>query len=202
LLNFFAYVHTQFGVPVQGFQSDNGREFDNLSARSFFESHGVLFRMSCPYTSAQNGKAERIICTTNNVVRSLLFHASVPPFYWAAALGMATHLLNILPTKTLSFSTPHLALFGVQPSYEHLTVFGCKCYLNLSATAAHKLAPLSTLCVFLGYSPHHKGYVCLERHSNRIIILRHVVFDESSFPFAEDSSPPSHETFDFFGGFF
>lgn len=110
---------------------------------------------------------------------------------------MATHLLNILPTKTLSFSTPHFALFGVQPSYEHLRVFGCKCYPNLSATAAHKLAPRSSLCVFLGYSPHHKGYVCLDRHSNRTIISRHVVFDESSFPFAEGLSPPSPEAFDF-----
>jgi histone deacetylase 1/2 len=111
LSNFFTYVHTQFGVPIQGLQSDNGREFDNLSARSFFASLGVLFRMSCPYTSAQNGKAERIIRTTNNVVRSLLFHASVPPSLWVPALAMATHLLNILPTKTLSFSTPPLCSF-------------------------------------------------------------------------------------------
>jgi hypothetical protein len=103
--------------------------------------------MSCPYTSAQNGKAERVIRTTNNIVRSLLFHASAPTF-WVAALNMATHLLNILPTKTLSFSNPHFALFGMQPSYEHLRVFGCSCYPNLSATATHKLAPRSSLCVY------------------------------------------------------
>jgi hypothetical protein len=71
LTNFFAYVRTQFGVTIQGIQSDNGREFDNLAARSFFQSHGVLFRMSCPYTSAQNGKAERIIRSTN----TRTFHA-------------------------------------------------------------------------------------------------------------------------------
>jgi hypothetical protein len=53
--------------------------------------------MSCPYTFAQNGKAERVIRTTNNTVRSLLFHASVPPTFWVAALNMVTHLLNILP---------------------------------------------------------------------------------------------------------
>jgi hypothetical protein len=35
--------------------------------------------MSCPYTSQQNGKAERTIRTTNNVIRTLLFQASMPP---------------------------------------------------------------------------------------------------------------------------
>ena len=33
----------------------------------------------------------------------------MPPSYWAEALSTATLLLNILPTKTLQFSTPHLA---------------------------------------------------------------------------------------------
>jgi hypothetical protein len=79
LSNFFSYVRTQFGVTVQGIQCDNGREFDNSSARTFFLAHSVHLRMSCPYTSPQNGKAERIIRTTNNVIRSLLFQASVPP---------------------------------------------------------------------------------------------------------------------------
>jgi len=95
------------------------------------------------------------------------------------------HLLNILPTKTLQFSTQHFILFGTMPNYEHLCIFGCKCYPNLSAATAHKLAPRSAMCVFLGYSAHHKGYRCLDLSSNRIIISRHIVFDESSFPFAE-----------------
>jgi hypothetical protein len=58
-------------------------------------------------------------------------------------------------------------------------------------------SPLAPPYVFLGYSPHHKGYVCLDRHTNRTIISHHVVFDETSFPFAEDSSPPPAEAFDF-----
>jgi hypothetical protein len=29
-------------------------------------------RMSCPYTSPQNGKAERMIRTTNNIMHTLL----------------------------------------------------------------------------------------------------------------------------------
>jgi len=197
LSDFFAYARTQFGVTVQGIQCDNGREFDNSSSRVFFLANGVRLRMSCPYTSPQNGKAERIIRTVNNTVRSLLFQGSVPPRCWAVTLTTATYLLNILPTKTLNFSTPHLTLFGTPPSYDHLSVFGCKCYPNLSATVANKLSPRSALCVFLGYSPYHKGYICLDRHTNRTIISRHVLFEESSFPFAESFSSPTLTDFDF-----
>ena len=82
LAHFFAYVHTQFGVTVKAVQCDNGREFDNCTSRTFFLTHGIHLRMSCPYTSPQNGKAERIIRSINNVVRSLLFQASLPLSFW------------------------------------------------------------------------------------------------------------------------
>jgi len=127
----------------------------------------------------------------------MLFHASMSPSYWAEALHTATTILIILPTKTLNFSTPHAALYGAAPSYEHLRIFGCTCYPNLSATASHKLAPRSTLCALLGYSSHHKGYRCLDMTSNRVIISRHVIFDEAIFPFAGHSSPPSVVNFTF-----
>ena len=157
--------------------------------------------MSWPYTSAQNGKAERIIRSTNNIIRSLLFQASMPPSYWVEALATATYLLNILPTKTLQFVTPHFALHGKLPSYDHLRVFGCVCYPNLSATASHKLAPRSTLCVFLGYSPHHKGYRCLDTVSNRVIISRHVTFDEATCPFSRETPSPTAADFVFLDEF-
>ena len=73
LTHFFSYARTQFGCAIKNVQCDNGREFDNTSARSFFLDHGTLLRMSCPYTSSQNGKAERMIRSVNNVVRSMLF---------------------------------------------------------------------------------------------------------------------------------
>lgn len=95
--------------------------------------------MSCPYTSVQHGKAERAIRSLNNVVRSLLFQASLPPTYWVEALNTTNILLNLLPTKMLRSSTPHQALFGT--TLVNLRVFGCKCYPSLSATIVHKLAP-------------------------------------------------------------
>jgi hypothetical protein len=191
----FAYVLTQFGCTIKTIQCGNGREFDNSASLTFFLTEGVSLRMSCPYTSQQNGKAERMLRTINNVTCSLLFQASMPPCYWADALATATLLINRLPTKTLHMSTPFFALHRTNPSYHDLRAFGCSCYPNLTATTPHKLAPCSTLCAFLGYSPDHKGNRCLDLDTtNRVIISRHVVFDETTFPFwCRQSSPPAHE---------
>jgi hypothetical protein len=152
-----AFVSTQLCNIIKAVHCDNGREFDNTSSRAFFTTNRVILRMSCPYTSPQNSKAECIICTINNMMRFLLFHASIPPRYLVEGLHTTTYFLNCLPTKAINATSPYVALHGVTPSYEHLRVFGCTCYPNLSANTAHKLAPWSTRCVFLGYSVDHKA---------------------------------------------
>ena len=53
------------------------------------------------------------------------------------------------------------------------------------------------MCVFLGYSAHHKGYCCLDLSTNRVIISRHVIFDETTFLFAERNGPSIPANFDF-----
>jgi hypothetical protein len=138
--------------------------------------------MSCPYTSLQNGKVERIIHSVNNVILTLLIQASLSGRYWVEELHIATYMLNHLSTTAIQAACPHIALFGSAPSYEHLRVFGCTCYPNTAATALHKLSARSTRCVFLGYSVDHKGYRCLDLSTNCLIVSRHVVFDEDSFP--------------------
>jgi hypothetical protein len=123
--------------------------------------------MSCPYTSPQNGHVECIICTTNDVMRSLMFQASIPTAYWAETLHVVTYLLNLCPTKTLAFATPHFTLFGTHPDLSHLCVFWCKYYPNLLATAPNKLVPRSSICLFIGYPSEHKR-LPLSRFSNKL----------------------------------
>jgi transposase InsO family protein len=70
--------------------------------RLLLSSLGIQLRLSCPYTSQQNGKAERILRTTNDCVRTLLIHSAAPLALWAEALATATYLIN---RRTRSSST-------------------------------------------------------------------------------------------------
>jgi histone deacetylase 1/2 len=115
--------------------------------------------------------------------RSLLIHAGMPPAYWVEALATATHLINRRPCHTSGALTPFQLLLGEPPSYNHLRVFGCLCYPNQTAITPHKLSVRSTPCAFLGYPSDHRGYRCLDLQTRRVITSRHVVFDETQFPF-------------------
>ncbi|KAI3669791.1 hypothetical protein L6452_41198 [Arctium lappa] len=145
--------------------------------------HGLLFRFSCPQTSSQNGRDERMIRRLNDIIRALLIHAHLPPTFWVEALHTAAYLHNILPTKRLNFFTPTFALYLRHPTYDHLRVFGCACYPNSSATQPHKLHTHSVRCIFLGYPPDFRGYRCFDPTTGKVTISRHVTFDEKTFPY-------------------
>jgi histone deacetylase 1/2 len=195
IINFFAYARTQFRLPIKNIQADNGTEFVNKTLTCFLTAQGTHLRLSCLYTSPQNGKAERVLRTLNNVTRTLLIHSHMAASYWAENLATTTYLLNRRPCSAIQHAVPFQFLHGKPPDYTYLRVFGCLCYPNLSATAPHKLAPRSTACVFLGYPSSHKRYRCLDLSTRRVIISRHVVFDESSFPFSSESPPLSQLDF-------
>jgi hypothetical protein len=180
-----AYIKTHFHREVKNIQCDNGREYVNGNFQKLCEANGISFRFSCPHTSSQNGKAERKIRSINNIIRTLLVHASLPPNFWHHALQMATYLLNILPNKKLNYQSPLKILFHKDPSYSHLRIFGCLCYPLFPSPTINKLQPRSTPCVFLGYPSNHRGYKCYDLSQNKIILCRHVIFNETEFPFSK-----------------
>ena len=203
LQRFFSYVRTQYNVIIKALQCDNGGEFINSDLRSLFSTNGIVYRFSCPHTSPQNGKAERLLRTTNDIVRTLLIQAKLTPPFWVEALHTATYLLNRLPTKALAAPCPFSALFSKPTAYTLLRTFSCLCYPNLTATMPHKLSHRSAVCVFLGYPSNHRGYRCMDIESRRIIISHHVIFDKTRFPFTPNfsvsnmqqhaSTPPSDD---------
>jgi len=124
---------------------------------------------------------------------AMLYHAKVPLKFWVDAFITANYIINLLPASKLHMDSPYRKLYQQKPSYTHLRVFGCACYPCLRPYAQHKLDPRSLICIFLGYSEKHKGYRCLLPTNGHIYVSRHVVFDESVFPFTSRLPTEYHQ---------
>lgn len=110
-------------------------------------------------------------------------------------------LINLLPAATLGVLSPWFKLYGHHPDLTNLKVFGCAYYPYLKPYTHHKLEHKTKECLFLGYSNISKGYLCLDLHTNHLYTSRHVLFNESKFPFlcfnpssfATIASKPTHD---------
>lgn len=78
--------------------------------------------------------------------------------------------------------SPFEKLYQLKLDYKILKSFGCSCFPNIRPYNTHKFDFHTIKCVFIGYSPIHKGYKCLSS-SGKIYVARDMVFDENTYPF-------------------
>ncbi|XP_060971854.1 retrovirus-related Pol polyprotein from transposon RE1 isoform X2 [Cannabis sativa] len=199
--NFQKQVEKYFCQSIKLFQSDWGGEYRPFS--KLLLSKGILHRKPCPHIHQQNGRIER---KHRHIVESgltLLAQAAMPLHFWWEAFLTATYLLNRMPTPVLKGKSPFQCLFNSTPDYTFLRVFGCACYPHLRPYNSQKLQFRSTKCLFIGYSPEHKGYCCLHP-SGRTYITRNCLFDENEFPYSTlfpESTNSSTDGFEYNNGF-
>ncbi|PKU81159.1 Retrovirus-related Pol polyprotein from transposon TNT 1-94 [Dendrobium catenatum] len=174
---------------IKTLRTDGGTEFVNLAFKNYLLTHGITHQLSCPYTPEQNGLSERKHRHIIETARTLLITASMPNVYWPEAVTTSVYLINRLPSSTIANSTPIELMYNRKPVYRELKVFGCKCYPLSPPQIRNKLMPTAQPCVFLGYSDVFKGYRCLNLNTNKITVSRHVMFHETSFPFATSHVP-------------
>ncbi|CAJ2640052.1 unnamed protein product [Trifolium pratense] len=157
---------------------------------------GIAQQLSCPYTPEQNGLAERKHRHIVETGLTLLFHANIPLKFWVDAFLTSVYLINRLPLSSIGKDTPYFKLFGKHPDYSGLRIFGCQCFPYLKTPGLHKFSRKTASCVFLGYSPLHKGYRCLDSHTHRVYISRHVVFNENYFPYLHHTNSTHSQSYD------
>ena len=114
---------------------------------------------------------------------TLLQTAHLPHKFWFHACDTSIYLINRLPCQLLRLKSPFFLLYGSSPVIHHLRIFGCACFPLLRPYNSNKLQPKTSTCIFLGYAGQYKGYICFSLHTNRIFVSRHVLFDESLFPY-------------------
>lgn len=148
----------------------------------FLNQNGIIFKHSCPYTYHQNGLVERKYKHIIELRLALLAQVNLPfKFVWDA-IHTTVYYINRHPTPVLKLLSPFEKLFKHKPDYSFLKCFGCLCYPYLRDFNKHKSDFHTNKCIFIGYSPSHKGYKCLTS-SGQVHIIRHVIFDENTFPY-------------------
>lgn len=175
-VKFHIMIHTQFQPKIKKVQLGWGGEYRSMS--KLFDNLGILCQILCSNTPQQNGRVERKNKHVVEIGLSLLAQSSMPIPYWPYAFQIATYLINRLPSSLLHYKSPYHLLYFKSSSYSHLNIFYCACFPFLRHYNNNKLQFKSRECVFLKYNSTHKGYICLDPHSNKIHISIHVIFNE------------------------
>ena len=136
-INFQHRVERQFNLKIKGFQSDWGGEFQALT--NYLKEQGIIYRISCPHSPAQNGTTERKHRHIVETALSLMHHASIPHQFWDEAVCTSVYLINRLPTPNLDNKSPFSLVHHQEPDYQLLKSFGCACYPCLRPYANSKL---------------------------------------------------------------
>jgi transposase InsO family protein len=142
---------------VKVVRTDRATEFLNSDLREFFQSERIRDETSAPYTSQQNGRAERFNRSLKEKIRMLLLQAKARQSLWSEALPTAVRLLNLRAIKGKT-TTPYELLFGRKPAVHYLRVFGYLAYIKTHDKDLSAFSPRSEAGMFVGYEPASNAY--------------------------------------------
>ncbi|MBW0548016.1 hypothetical protein O181_087731 [Austropuccinia psidii MF-1] len=168
------YMETLHDRSMKKLVSDRGGEFLNNDFKLLAETEGFVHVFSPPDTPQHNGS-----CLRNH--------------YWAESLNTAVFLSNLIPTPSRLNLSPYTLWTGNPPRIKKLRVFGCKAIVSIPRNHREwKLGPAGEIGVLLGYENDNSAYRILRLSDKKVLISKHVRFDESNFPFSK-TQPQSDE---------
>jgi transposase InsO family protein len=175
--NFRIKAETLTGRKIRRVRTD--RAFESAAWEDYCKSHGIIHEFTAPYSSAQNGLAERAIRTTIDDVRTLLRDSNLSHSYWAEAGAYSIDTRNVIPSRRHPGRIPTEAFSGKRQDISYLRVFGAKCWAKVPiAHGASKLDPRSVECRLLGYASGSGNYKVQDVTSRRVFVSRDVIFEE------------------------
>jgi len=170
------------GRKVRRLRTDHA--YESSAWRDYCLSHGIVHEFTAPYSSAQNGLAERAIRTTIDDVRTLLHDSGLVHSYWAEDASYSVFTRNLIPSRRHPGTIPLQALTGQRQDVSHLRVFGTRCWAKIltvngaQVTGGSKLNPRGVECHFLGYVSGAGNYKVQEVLTCHVPVSWDVVFEE------------------------
>jgi len=170
------------GRKVHRIRTD--RAYEMSAWKDYCQHHGIIHEFTAPYSSAQNGLAERAIHTTMDDVRTLLRDSSLHHSYWAEAASYSVHTRNLIPSRRHPGKIPLQSFTGKRQDVSYLRVFGARCWAKIptvhgsQVTGGSKLDPRGVECRLLGYAGGRGNYKVQDVESNQVFVSRDVVFEE------------------------
>ena len=166
----------QTGDKLRVLVTDNG-ELVSKSMETFCASEGIDHQRTAPYTSAQNGRAERLHRTILAKARTMRIACNAPGFLWDEFCSTAAYLTTLTAATANLGHTPYELWFGRKPSLSHLREIGCHAFA-LQMPLPSKIYSRSNPFVLIGYAPHAKAYRLWDPASHRVFNSSHVTFTE------------------------
>ncbi len=157
--NFQVEAESLLGRKVCHLRTD--RAYESSAWKEYCRQHGIVHKFTAPYSSAQNGLAERTIRTTMDDVHTLLRDSAFGHSYWAEAASYSVHTRNLIPSQCHPGKIPLELFTGKRQNISHLHVFGARCWAKIptvhgaQVTSGSKLNPRAVECRFLGYAGSH-----------------------------------------------
>ncbi|TYJ98809.1 gag/pol protein [Cucumis melo var. makuwa] len=170
-----AEVENLLSKKIKILRSDRGGDYMDLRFQDYMIEQRIQSQLSAPGTPQQNSVSERRNRTLLDMVHSMMSYAQLPSSFWGYAVETTVHILNNVPSKSVS-ETPFELWRGRKPSLSHFKIWGCLAHVLV--TNPKKLEPRSWLCQFVGYPKETRGGLFFDPQENKVFVSKNATFLE------------------------
>ncbi|KAI7955267.1 hypothetical protein MJO28_005667 [Puccinia striiformis f. sp. tritici] len=179
LITWFDMIKNRLGRYPQFLRCDNGGEFISKKLQSLLDSRGITLAHSSPYHPEENGEAEHVNRTLNDMSRVMMQNCSLPPLFWSYAQQVAAYIHNCIPHSRIFPQTPIELFFEQVPVPEYIYPFGARALVFRPADKwTGKFDDRADECFLVGYPPSEKGWVFYNEHLKTFIHSANSVFPD------------------------
>ena len=193
-----AYAERHLDRKIKELRCDNGGEYYPLKEELLAD--GIVLNPTHPYSSQQNGVAERFNRTLMDQTRAIIHGCRAPFKLWGELATTINYLRQRTPSKSLNGETPYQRWYGTLADVSSLRTPWSEVYMHQPAhRRSHRKLGARAVGPFrlVGYHPTKQGsYRLYDESTDSIVDARDVTINEANHvsPVAQsDDADPEYE---------